>query len=172
MNTTAPRSMQHLDPRKLKWIGTFHSIFLKILKEDIERLGMKYNKNFGILDADDSAKIIRDILKRYAMADTFKPQEVKSFISKQKNEGRTAELFLKYSNGNYEDQMGKLYQEYEKELEKSNSLDFDDLLLLPYQLFKKSPEVLQKWQNSFDYILVDEAQDTNWIQFELMKMMS
>lgn len=172
MNTTTPRSMQHLDPRKLKWIGTFHSIFLKILKEDIERLEMKYNKNFGILDADDSAKIIRDILKRYAMADTFKPQEVKSFISKQKNEGRTAELFLKYSNGNYEDQMGKLYQEYEKELEKSNSLDFDDLLLLPYQLFKKSPEVLQKWQNSFDYILVDEAQDTNWIQFELMKMMS
>jgi len=68
--------------------------------------------------------------------------------------------------------MGKLYQEYEKELEKSNSLDFDDLLLLPYQLFKKSPEVLQQWQNSFDYILVDEAQDTNWIQFELMKMMS
>ena len=78
-------------------------------------------------------------------------------------------LFLKYSNGNYEDQMGKLYQEYEKELEKSNSLDFDDLLLLPYQLFKKNPEALQKWQNNFDYILVDEAQDTNWIQFELSR---
>jgi len=65
--------------------------------------------------------------------------------------------------------MGKLYQEYEKELEKSNSLDFDDLLLLPYQLFKKNPEALQKWQNNFDYILVDEAQDTNWIQFELSR---
>jgi DNA helicase-2/ATP-dependent DNA helicase PcrA len=57
-------------------------------------------------------------------------------------------------------------------LETSNSLDFDDLLLLPYLLFRKEPTILQKWQNSFDYILVDEAQDTNWIQFELMKMMS
>ncbi len=133
---------------------------------------MKYTKNFGILDSDDSAKIIRDLLKRYAMQDTFKPQEVKGFISKQKNEGRTAELFLKYANGNYDNAMGKLYQEYEKELEKANSLDFDDLLLLPYLLFQRKPEILQKWQNSFDYILVDEAQDTNWIQFELMKMMS
>ena len=68
--------------------------------------------------------------------------------------------------------MGKLYQEYEKELEKANSLDFDDLLLLPYLLFKQDEKILKKWQNAFDYILVDEAQDTNWIQFELMKLMS
>jgi superfamily I DNA/RNA helicase len=68
--------------------------------------------------------------------------------------------------------MGRVYQEYEKELEKSNSLDFDDLLLLPYLLFKSNEMILKKWQNSFDYILVDEAQDTNWIQFELMRMMS
>ena len=103
-----------LEARELKWIGTFHSIFLKILKEDIEQLGMKYTKNFGILDSDDSAKIIRDLLKRYAMQDSFKPQEVKGFISKQKNEGRTAEIFLKYANGNYDNAMAKLYQEYEK----------------------------------------------------------
>ena len=161
-----------LDARQLKRIGTFHSIFLKILKEDIEHLEKKYTKDFAILDADDSAKIVRDLLKRFALTDTFKPQEVKGFISKQKNEGRTAELFLKYANGNYDESMGKLYQEYEKELEKSNSLDFDDLLLLPYLLFQKSPEILRKWQNAFDFILVDEAQDTNWIQFELMKLMS
>ena len=103
-------------------------------------MGKKYTKDFAILDADDSAKIVRDLLKRFALTDTFKPQEVKGFISKQKNEGRTAELFLKYANGNYDESMGKLYQEYEKELEKSNSLDFDDLLLLPYLLFQKSPE--------------------------------
>ncbi|MBQ9553673.1 UvrD-helicase domain-containing protein [bacterium] len=65
-----------------------------------------------------------------------------------------------------------MYQEYEKELEKSNSLDFDDLLLLPYLLFKKDATILSRWQNCFDYILVDEAQDTNRIQFELMKMLS
>jgi DNA helicase-2/ATP-dependent DNA helicase PcrA len=68
--------------------------------------------------------------------------------------------------------MGRVYQEYEKELEKSNSLDFDDLLLLPYLLFKKDEKILKKRQNSFDYILVDEAQDTNSIQFDLMRMLS
>ncbi|MFC2695927.1 MAG: ATP-dependent helicase [Candidatus Absconditicoccaceae bacterium] len=161
-----------LEARELKWIGTFHSIFLKILKEDIEALGRKFTKNFGILDSDDSSKIIRDLLKRFALSDTFKPQEVKGFISTQKNNGNTAELFLKHTNGNYEASMGKLYQEYEKELEKANSLDFDDLLLLPYLLFKQDEKILKKWQNAFDYILVDEAQDTNWIQFELMKLIS
>jgi len=161
-----------LEARELKWIGTFHSIFLKILKEDIEALGRKFTKNFWILDSDDSSKIIRDLLKRFALNDTFKPQEVKGFISTQKNNGNTAELFLKHVNGNYEASMGKLYQEYEKELEKANSLDFDDLLLLPYLLFKQDEKILKKWQNAFDYILVDEAQDTNWIQFELMKLMS
>lgn len=171
MQQTA-KPQQGLNARELKWIGTFHSIFLKILKEDIEALGRKFTKSFGILDADDSAKIIRDLLKRFAMQDTFKPQEVKGFISTQKNNGNTAELFLKHANGNYEASMGKLYQEYEKELEKANSLDFDDLLLLPYLLFKQNEKILQKWQNAFDYILVDEAQDTNWIQFELMKLMS
>lgn len=124
------------------------------------------------MDSDDSSKIIRDLLKRYALNDTFKPQEVKGFISNQKNNGTTAEMFLKNANGNYDNAMGKLYQEYEKELEKANSLDFDDLLLLPFLLFKKEEKILNKRQNAFDYILVDEAQDTNWIQFELMKLLS
>ena len=161
-----------LDPRRLKWIWTFHSIFLKILKEDIEALWKKYNKNFWILDADDSSKIIKDICKRLNVQDLFKPQEVKSFISTQKNNWRTSADFLLRAWSAQEQNMGRVYQEYEKELEKSNSLDFDDLLLLPYLLFKKDEKILKKWQNAFDYILVDEAQDTNWIQFELMKMMS
>ena len=161
-----------LDPRRLKWIWTFHSIFLKILKEDIELLWKKFNKNFWILDADDSAKIIRDIIKRLNVQDLFKPQEVKWFISTQKNNWRTSEDFLLRAWSAQEQNMGRVYQEYEKELEKSNSLDFDDLLLLPYLLFKKDEKVLKKWQNAFDFILVDEAQDTNWIQFELMRMMS
>ena len=161
-----------LDPRRLKWIWTFHSIFLKILKDDIELLWMKYNKNFWILDADDSSKVIRDIIKRLNVQDLFKLQEVKWFISTQKNNWRTSADFLLRAWNAQEQNMWKVYQEYEKELEKSNSLDFDDLLLLPYLLFKKDQKVLTKRQNSFDYILVDEAQDTNWIQFELMKMLS
>ena len=161
-----------LDPRRLKWIWTFHSIFLKILKEDIEALWKKYNKNFWILDADDSSKIIKDIIKRLNVQDLFKPQEVKWFISTQKNNWRTSEDFLLRAWSAQEQNMGRVYQEYEKELEKSNSLDFDDLLLLPYLLFKKDEKILKKRQNAFDYILVDEAQDTNWIQFELMRMLS
>lgn len=80
--------------------------------------------------------------------------------------------FLKGVDSNYDETMGKVYEEYQKALEIANSLDFDDLLLLPYLLFSKHKETLQKWQNHFDYILVDEAQDTNWIQFELMKLMT
>ena len=72
----------------------------------------------------------------------------------------------------YDMNMGKIYTEYQKELERSNMLDFDDLLLLPYLLFKKKPEILAKWKRKFLYIMVDEAQDTNRIQFELMKMLS
>lgn len=172
MESTKTSKNFTLDPRRLKWIWTFHSIFLKILKEDIELLWMKYNKNFWILDADDSSKVIRDIIKRLNVQDLFKPQEVKWFISTQKNNWRTSADFLLRAWSAQEQNMWKVYQEYEKELEKSNSLDFDDLLLLPYLLFKKDQKVLTKWQNSFDYILVDEAQDTNWIQFELMKMLS
>ncbi len=161
-----------LDIRKLKWIWTFHSIFLKILKEDIEALWMKYNKNFWILDADDSSKIIKDLLKRLNLKEMIKPVDAKAFISTQKNNWRTADYFLLSAWNTNEQMMWKLYKEYEKELEKSNSLDFDDLLLLPYLLFRKDTKILEKWQHAFDYILVDEAQDTNWIQFELMKMLS
>ncbi|HRX63928.1 MAG TPA: 3'-5' exonuclease [Candidatus Absconditabacterales bacterium] len=155
-----------------KWIGTFHSVFLKILKEDIDRLGMKYDKNFSIIDSDDSQKMMRDILKKFGLNETFKPQEAKGFISKQKNNGFDPKMFESKVDSDYDQNIGKVYVEYQKELEKSNMLDFDDLLLLPYLLFKKDAEILKKWKNKFMYIMVDEAQDTNWIQFELMKMLS
>ena len=161
-----------LFPYQMKWIGTFHSIFLKILKEDIDKLWMKYTKDYTILDPNDTTSVVKEILKRLNLQDVFKPNEVKGVISKLKNDWMMPSDFLKWVNSNYDETMWKVYEEYQKTLETSNSLDFDDLLLLPYLLFRKEPKILQKWQNSFDYILVDEAQDTNWIQFELMKMMS
>ena len=106
------------------------------------------------------------------MTDLFKVQEVKSFISTQKNNGLDPKAFIKYANSDYDQNMYGIYERYQKALELANSLDFDDLLLLPYMLFKTHPEVLTKRQNQFRYVLVDEAQDTNWIQFELMKMIS
>ncbi|MFA5747613.1 MAG: UvrD-helicase domain-containing protein [Candidatus Absconditabacterales bacterium] len=156
----------------LKWIGTFHSIFLKILKEDIEKLEKNYNKNFGIFDTNESVLVIKDVLKKLNLQEVFKYQEAKNFISTQKNNGIEPSTFAKNANSDYDQSMVKVYTEYQKELEKSNGLDFDDLLLIPYLLFKKKPEILQKWVNKFQYILVDEAQDTNRIQFELMRMLS
>ena len=161
-----------LFPYQMKWIWTFHSIFLKILKEDIDKLWMKYTKDFTILDANDTASVIKEILKRLNLQDVYKPNEIKSVISNQKNMWFSPSDFMKSANSSYDEWIWKVYAEYQKSLETSNSLDFDDLLLLPYLLFRKDENVLKKWQNMFDYILVDEAQDTNWIQFELMKMMS
>jgi DNA helicase-2/ATP-dependent DNA helicase PcrA len=106
------------------------------------------------------------------LQDVYKINEVKGFISTQKNNGIEAKTYISSSTSDYDQHMGQIYDEYQKTFEKSNSLDFDDLLLLPYLLFKKSKETLSKRQNKFDFILVDEAQDTNRIQFELMKMMT
>lgn len=106
------------------------------------------------------------------MADILKPQEVKAFISKQKNNGLDPKSVAKEASSSYDQNMYLIYQKYQEALELSNSLDFDDLLLLPYLLFKNQPDVLAKRQKQFSYIMVDEAQDTNWIQFELMKMIS
>lgn len=155
-----------------KWIGTFHSVFLKILKEDIAKLELNYDKNFSIIDSDDSTKIIKALLKKHNLNEVFKPNEAKGFISKQKSNWFDAKMFESQISSDYDQNMWKVYAEYQKELEKSNMLDFDDLLLLPHMLFKKDAEVLKKWKNKFMYIMVDEAQDTNWIQFELMKMLS
>ncbi len=156
----------------LKRIGTFHSIFLKILKEDIDKLDMKYNKNFWIYDTNESQSVIKEVLKKQNLQEVFKAQEVKSFISNQKNNWLDPKSCMKNTKTDYDQSMYKVYEAYQKALETSNSLDFDDLLLLPYMLFKKHPETLTKRKNRFDYILVDEAQDTNRIQFELIKMLS
>jgi len=161
-----------LSPSSLKWIGTFHSIFLKILKVDIEALEKKYTKNFWILDTNETQTVIKDILKRMNLQDVYKVNEIKWFISTQKNNGIEPKMFISTSKSDYDQHMGEIYEQYQKTLEKANSLDFDDLLMLPYLLFKKNKEIRAKRQNTFDVILVDEAQDTNRIQFELMKIMT
>ncbi len=161
-----------INPQSFRWIGTFHSTFLKFLKEEIENLAMGYTRDFGIYDSNETMSIIKKIIKDKWMADDVEPREAKGFISKMKNEWIPYTTFTSNAKDDYELTMSKIYELYQKELMKANSLDFDDLLLLPYLLFKKDENVLHKWQNKFDYIMVDEAQDTNWIQFELMRLMS
>lgn len=154
------------------WIGTFHWVFLKILKEDIEKLGMKYTKQFGIFDSNESKTVVKEVLKQMGLQEVFKEQEVKGVISRLKNEWMSPQEFSKRIQTDHDKSMARIYTEYQKSLENSNMLDFDDLLLLPYVLLQKNNDVLSKRQQKFRYIMVDEAQDTNWIQFELMKMLS
>ncbi len=111
-------------------------------------------------------------MKKLNLQEVFKVPEARNFISTQKNNGLDPQSASKNIKTDYDQTMYKVYEQYQKELEKSNSLDFDDLLLLPYLLFKKDKETHTKWQNKFTCILVDEAQDTNRIQFELIKMLS
>jgi len=158
------------------WTWTFHSIFLKVLKYDIQELNdilkTNYNTNFNIADEGDALSVIRSILKDLWIKDVFTPKEVKWKISNLKNKGLTAKDFEYQINDDNDEQILKIYKKYEKIMREQNTLDFDDLLLLPYILFKEKTDILKKWQNKFKYILVDEAQDTNKIQFDLMYMLS
>ena len=146
------------------------------MKKDIqyvnEILWTKYDRYFNIADEWDTASVLRKILKDLWVKDTFTPREIKWRISRAKNAGLTAKDFLYQAQDDSDEIVWKIYQRYEKALQEQNTLDFDDLLLLPYILFKKNKEVLQKWKNKFKYILVDEAQDTNKIQFDLIYMLS
>ncbi|MEF2174858.1 MAG: UvrD-helicase domain-containing protein [Candidatus Absconditabacteria bacterium] len=158
----------HVD---LKWMGTFHSTFLKILKIDIEELGLGYTKNFGIYDPSESMSVLKDVMKKLNLIDKIDIKEAKNKISWLKNEGKTYERFLQTLDES-EELVGKIYEKYQKTLQESNAVDFDDLLLLPKILFEKKPEILEKWQNQFQYILVDEAQDTNQLQFDIIRLLS
>ena len=159
-------------PPPLAWVGTFHSSFLKILKHDIETLDMWYSKDFGIYDSDDSTKIIKELIKSMWYKDQVEYQDAKRLISQWKNQGYLPAQAGYHAQTKQEEWIWLLYKEYQKNLQVANMVDFDDLLLLPKVLFDEHPEILEKRQERFRYILVDEAQDTNTIQFELMKLLA
>lgn len=150
---------------KHMWISTFHSFCSRLLRLEIEFLP-PYHKSFSIIDEEDSLKIVRDIMKKYEIED-FKPKEIKYYISKSKN-------FLNYKivdpllNGVFL----KVNAYYEEYLRENNLLDFDDLIIKTIELFKSNPEILKRYQNKFQYILVDEFQDTNALQYNLMLMLA
>lgn len=145
-------------------ISTFHSLGLRILKEDINRLG--YDKDFNIIDGDDQKKIIRDLNKKLNYDnDIFKVNSIISYISNKKNRQET--FYYEYTSKVYD----KFYEAYQAYLKKFNSLDFDDLIVLSVELFKKDQTILEKWRYRFHYIHVDEFQDTNYYQYELVKLL-
>jgi DNA helicase II / ATP-dependent DNA helicase PcrA len=153
------------------WISTFHSMCVRILRRDIDRIGM--NRNFSILDTTDQQSVIKQILKDKNM-DTkkFDFRAILGTISSAKNELLTAEDFTKAAGGFYDQTVAEVYTEYQRRLRKNQALDFDDLIMTTIQLFQRVPEVLEYYQRKFQYIHVDEYQDTNRAQYMLVKQMA
>ena len=150
------------------WVSTFHSMCLRILRREIEHLG--YDRDFSIYDTDDQRTLMRQILKELKIdSKTLRERAVLSQISQTKNRGGNAEDYLSESDGDY---LSKLiyqcFKRYEEKLKENNALDFDDLLLKTLELFERFPGVLLQYQERFRYILVDEYQDTNDVQFRLI----
>lgn len=152
-------------------ISTFHSFGLKILKENCELLG--YERNFTILDSDDSLSIIKKIMKELNIdANKYNPKAIKNVISNNKNEIIDPEKYSLYVNTDFDEIALEVYRKYEKSLKINNAVDFDDLLILPLKLFNNNPGVLQKYQEKYKYVFIDEYQDTNEPQYILSKMIS
>ena len=152
-------------------IGTFHATCLKILRRDIEKLG--YNRNFAIYDSGDQLSLIKKIIKDLEInPDQFKPNTVKDQISKAKDELLDEDAYQERAHEYFPETIAKIYRKYQEELKQSNGLDFDDLIMKTAQLFKKHPEVLEKYQNIWKYILVDEAHDTNYAQYILTQLLA
>lgn len=152
-------------------ISTFHSFGLRIIKENYEKLG--YEKNFTIIDSDDSLTVVKKILKEMGIDSTrFNPKFLKNQISSCKNEMVTPEKYKNLVNDELSDITYKVYKKYQDTLLRNNSLDFDDLLIKPIELFNKYKEVLENYQELFKYVFIDEYQDTNEAQYILSKMIS
>ncbi len=152
-------------------ISTFHSFGLTIVRENYASLG--YDKEFTILDSDDSLSIIKKIMKSMNLdSKIYNPKNIKNRISSAKNEMMSPEELSRFSACDFDDKVVDVYKEYENKLKNNNSLDFDDLLLKPIELFKKYPTILEQYQERFHYILIDEYQDTNEVQYNLTKMLS
>ena len=152
-------------------ISTFHSFGLRIIKENYERLG--YEKNFTIIDSDDSLTVVKKILKEMGIDYArFNPKFIKNQISSCKNEMVTPEKYKNLVNDELSDITYKVYKKYQDTLLRNNSLDFDDLLIKPIELFNKYKEVLENYQELFKYVFIDEYQDTNEAQYILSKMIS
>ncbi|HCA81858.1 MAG TPA: hypothetical protein DEP53_19170, partial [Bacteroidetes bacterium] len=153
------------------WMGTFHSMFARILRKEAEHLD--YTRSFTIYDSDDSLSALRRCMETLNISTQQIPvQAVRARISGAKNQlvGPT-----EYANGAkdiLDEKVGQIYAEYLKLLHRSNAMDFDDLLIKPIDLFRRRPEILKKYHHRFRFLLVDEFQDTNRAQYEVIKLLA
>ena len=153
------------------FVGTFHSFGLKVIRENVEKLGL--SKNFTIMDSDDVNSIIKKVMKDLDLnVKEYSPSYIKNKISFIKNEMLSDSEIEKFLVSPIDKMAIKVYHEYERVLEKNNAIDFDDLLKLPVKLFTLNKDILLKYQEKFKYILIDEYQDTNEVQYKLVKMLA
>ncbi|MGM9924869.1 MAG: DNA helicase PcrA [Bacillus sp. (in: firmicutes)] len=153
------------------WISTFHSMCVRILRRDIDRIG--YSRNFSILDTTDQQSVIKQILKELNIdSKKYDPRAILGAISSAKNELVDSDEYEKTAADYFSRVVSDVYKQYEKRLQKNQSLDFDDLIMKTILLFQRVPETLEYYQRKFQYIHVDEYQDTNRAQYMLVKMLA
>lgn len=154
----------------MPWMGTFHSICVKILRIEAENVGL--DKSFVIYDTDDRLALIKRAMKELQINDkNVKPKAVEAYISKAKNEGRMPDEMLADAYYSNQQQMARVYERYEDMRKKADAVDFDDLLLYVARLLRERKDIRDKWQNRFKHILIDEYQDTNHIQYQIVKLL-
>ena len=154
------------------WVSTFHSMCVRILRRFIDRLG--YDNRFTIYDTDDQKTLMKEVCKKGAIdTKVFKERSLMSAISSAKNELILPDEFELNAGGDFAKlKIAKVYREYEAQLKANNALDFDDLLVKTVQLLQTQPDVLENYQERFRYIMVDEYQDTNTVQFQLVRLLA
>ncbi|MFP4008600.1 MAG: UvrD-helicase domain-containing protein, partial [Spirulinaceae cyanobacterium] len=175
---TKLRSRVYAKVTKPLWIGTFHSLFARILRFDINKYqdekGRTWQRNFSIFDESDVQSLVKQIVTKQLNLDEkkFNPKSVRYAISNAKNLGLNAAAYLK-ENTSYKGRViAEVYDEYQTQLATNNALDFDDLILVPTRLFQQNESVLAYWHKQFHHILVDEYQDTNRIQYDLIRLLA
>ena len=155
----------------MPYMGTFHGICVKILRIEAEAAGL--HKDFVIYDADDQVSLIKRIIKNLNLSGdkSLKPKSIQSIISHEKNQGNGPEEYSAVASYPKQQQIAKIFAKYEREKSVAGALDFDDLLLKVLELFATNKAVCKKWRDKFQHILIDEYQDTNVIQYKIVKLL-
>jgi DNA helicase-2/ATP-dependent DNA helicase PcrA len=175
MRSRVSKLIEGLELGSAPLISTFHSLCVRILRRDIEALQAGYTRSFTIYDQDDTMRLTRNCIRDLGIDDKqYAPRSVQSAISAAKNRGEDAEAFA--AKAQYVDErrasIARVFQLYEERLHRNNALDFDDLLIKTVRLLRDVPEVRERYNDRFNYLLVDEYQDTNQLQFALIRLLT